>query len=306
LDHWEAVRRRPGMYFGDRAPLAVVRLVVEDAVLGRGATCVRVEFLSDGHIQVEDDGRCFREEDFSWSERHTAPCYPHDTLNYLLLVCAASETFKAEGGLIRVIMAGTGRPAISRVAESQAGNLVRLRLDGGLFQGAITPAPFEVFGWAQEFAALVSGTRLVISDSIVGERTYLYPAGLADYLAEWTWVRSRISRQVVHFSADMLGGQMGAALAFHCTGPKEMVSFVNFKRTVSNGAHVDGAIKALKELLSERFELSSFSLAINVNVKEPTFSGAVREKLLGKDVSRFVYEQFMRHGDATVRAAREP
>jgi DNA gyrase/topoisomerase IV subunit B len=144
-----------------------------------------------------------------------------------------------------------------------------------------------------------------MSDSRVGERTYLYPAGLVDYLAEWTWVRNRISGQVVHFSADMPGGQMDAALAFHCTGPKEIVSFVNFKRTVSNGAHVDGAIKALKELLSERFELSSFSLAINVNVKEPTFSGAVREKLIGKDVARFVYEEFMSHGDATVRAARE-
>lgn len=293
------------MYFGDRVPLAVVRLLVEEAVLGRGATCVRVECLPDGHIQVEDDGRCFREEDFLRSGRHSAPCYPHDTLNYLLVICAASETFRAEGGLIRVIMAGNGRPAISRVSESRAENFVRLRLDGGLFQGVIQPAPFEVFGWAQEFAALVSGTRLVIRDNSVGERTYLYPAGLMDYLAEWTWVRNRISRQVVHFSADMLGGQMDATLAFHCTGPKEIVSFVNFKRTASNGVHVDGAIKALKELLSERFELSSFSLAINVNVEEPTFSGAVREKLLGKDVSRFVYEQFMSHGDATVRAARE-
>lgn len=135
LDHWEAVRRRPGMYFGDRAPLAVVRLVVEEAVLGRGATCVRVELLPDGHIQIEDDGRCFREEDFLWSARHSVPCYPHDTLNYLVVICATSETFIAEGGLIRVTTAGNGRPAISRVSESRGRKPREAATGRGAFSG---------------------------------------------------------------------------------------------------------------------------------------------------------------------------
>lgn len=295
------------MYLGNtgtpEAPLAVVQSLVEDAVLGRGAESVRVELLNDGFIQIEDDGRSFREEDFSWSGQRLVPCFGY-AANYLMVVCAVTEVFKAEGGHIRVPASINGKPTVCRVSDHVADNRVRLRLDGELLRGVITPEPYEVFGWAQEFAALISGIRLDVSDFRYGERTYLYPKGLANYLMEWAWVRNSRSGQIVYFTAEKDGIQLETALMFHYTGPKEIVSFVNIKRTVSHGTHVDGAVEALKEMLSEKFESSSFSLAVNVNIENPQFSGAVKERLIRKDVSRFVYDQFMNNKDEILRSEK--
>ncbi len=102
------------------------------------------------------------------------------------------------------------------------------------------------------------------------------------------------------YAAD---GDMSVDVAFSCANSSHspgILTYVNNQKTVKNGVHADGFIKALKHELRAYKQFScehistlrniDLGLIVHARTKNPSFEGALRQRLANPEICRFVFE----------------
>jgi DNA gyrase/topoisomerase IV subunit B len=170
----EAVRRRPGMYFGDvRHPAGLMNYLLElidDLITIRRASTVRIEIAAENTLRIEHNGTSFAAADFAASM--SPAC--------LVAKIAVSRFFHArtDDG----ILSFRDGQATDPIALSDATGLW-CQPDPRIFT---SPVPLDIFlvtGMAQPFAVSHPGTSITLSEA-GGERVLHYPRGPLDRLLE--------------------------------------------------------------------------------------------------------------------------
>ena len=168
------VRRRPGMYFGDVGQPAGLMYyfleLIEDLVVIRRASVVRIEIAAENTLRIEHNGASFTATDFASS---MAPWC-------LVPKIAASRFFHArthDG----VLSFREGQPT-DPIALPE-GISLWCQPDPGIFT---SPVPLDIFlvtGVAQPFAVSYPGASITLVEA-GGERLLHYPRGPLDRLLE--------------------------------------------------------------------------------------------------------------------------
>ncbi len=293
------------MYFGNvgtsAAPTYAARSLAAQAVLARGADWVRIELGENDAITLEDNGRPLLLTDFEEPKRPLPRCQPR-LVDLFMITSAAQQLHATARGLY--VQAHSGELKGAREAREQERNHITLHLDPGLFNGVTAVEPFSLRGWLRDFAALHPGVAITVAHHQLGESTYLYPSGLAQRIAEETAGRTLPPIEPVQFAAYSPQWELDLAFISLYGDAIQCLSFLNQERTLAGGAHVDGAIRALRQILAEGDCQHGFYLAIAIRTPNPEWAGCIREKTLGSDLEGYVYQQLWYHAAQIQEAIR--
>ena len=307
----EAVRKRPGMYFGECDCRGVERLIFElaangiDFYLANKATTVEV-YVADEEIIIKDDGPGFPFEKTSsdgtpWVENylthlHTTPSLighaPHVHLIFhgvgLAAVNSGSIKFQVESWREnklwqQVFSCGEACHQQRVINEGNGkGSVIRFKPDPEIFSDT-KPRIGVVRNLLFESAHLFPGLRIKLNEEV-----FLSADGLKDlihgYLQQDTISQSGELIEPFHFhgKAGDIDIQVSAAGVTE-NGLLQKHSWVNGVRTAEHGSHVKG----LKAALSAS-KWKPKALLIHVIMYEAQYAGPTKDRLFVPKVEKIV------------------
>ncbi len=310
----EAVRKRPGMYFGNINSLAVNNAIYEvvansvDQYLAGQSTKVSLE-INDHNIRVCDDGAGLPFDkqapndnssnlaEYYLMNRHDSPTAddhaPHIHLVGgglgLALINAASERIaitSSNGSSIWKQTFGQGK-ILSKLTTDQcstpSGTTFEIKLDKDLFENN-KPDHFDLRKTMFELAHFYPGLVVEFQDERFVAKTGLLDLACIHYQnipVAWAhdppikFFYSGITKEV----------QIQVAAIGETDGDTEYLSWVNGASTVEGGTHVEGLKLAFKEA-----RWSPKLALIQVIMHDPRFAGPSKDALRSIDVKDEVKE----------------
>ncbi len=339
----EPVKQRPGMYTRTDNPLHVIQEVLDnsadEALAGHGKK-IRVTLHQDGSVSVDDDGRGIP---YGMHPQENAP-----VIELVFTRLHAGGKFdKGSGGaysfsgglhgvgvsvtnaLARRLEATSYRegmvarmvfeagdvtePLVVRKAaegDRRNGTSVRVWPDAKYFESAVLPMP-ELVHLLRSKAVLMPGVSVTLTnDKTRDTQTWLYKAGLRDYLMQALsgdpvipLFEGEAFADASHDSfADGEGAQW--CVAFTEDGNPVRESYVNLIPTSAGGTHESGlrdglftAVKSFIELhallpkgvkLLPEDVFARASYVLSAKVLDPQFQGQIKERLNSRDAVRLV------------------
>lgn len=308
----EAVRKRPGMYFGDIGPLALNAAIYEavansvDEYLAGRATKVGLTIV-DNRIVVSDDGRGlpFEKEspragfanlvEYYFMNRHDTPTAdghaPHIHLVGgglgLAVLNAASHCIKvtsSNGSSVWTQQFGKGQVVSQAVQENTGaaqGTTLEIELDPELFQGH-KPDKFDLRKTMFELAHFYPGLIVELD----GE-TFIARNGLLD-LADIhyqndpaAWAFDAPKRFFYQDKSNDV--QLQVAAIGESDNETRYLSWVNGSASVEGGVHVDG--------LKQAFKTAGWSpklALIHIIMWDPVYAGPSKDVLKSDAVAEIV------------------
>lgn len=339
----EPVRQRPGMYTRTDNPLHVLQEVLDnsadEALAGHGRK-IRVTLHTDHSVTIEDDGRGIP---FGMHPEENAPvielvftrlhaggkfdkgkggAYSFSGGLHGVGVSVTNALAKRlevtscrEGKVARMAFAGgeVVEPLQLRDAgdgERRTGTAVRVWPDGKYFETTAIPMP-ELLHLLRSKAVLMPGVTVTLTTEKTREtQTWIYKAGLRDYLTQALsgdpvipLFEGESFADAGHESyAEGEGAQW--CVAFTEDGAPLRESYVNLIPTSAGGTHDSGlrdglftAVKSFIELhallpkgvkLLPEDVFARASYVLSAKVLDPQFQGQIKERLNSRDAVRLV------------------
>jgi DNA gyrase subunit B len=302
------IRSRPAMYIGgvDSGGLRKIlddivteqlaepdaRLEVIRCVLGAGGTHA-VEVWG-GAVAAVEPGH-FIADNYDRS--------PDDRLFSLAVACAFSERFDAEvvrGGRRWSQAFAAGVPvAPPEVSAADAPPLVRVRYrpDPAVFKRGTDPGFLSLCGRAREWAAFHPHVRFTVEDERAAQRRdFHYPEGLLSLAQELEhdWYGHEWTGPAWHCNANEADGSGAEAVFVRRPGDASIVhSFVNGRRTVDGGTHVDGLRRGVAEVAAQlgdgpgspfrdvenRDPMAGLTVVLSVRLNDPSWGMSTKDLL---------------------------
>ncbi len=280
LSGLDPVKRRPGMYTDTTRPNHLVQEVVDNSVdeaLSGYAKNIHVVLLTDGSVEVSDDGRgmpvdIHPEEHVSGVELimtrlHAGGKFSGKNYNFsgglhgvgVSVVNALSEraevTVRRQGTEYRMVFAH-GDPqgpleTLGSVAKKHSGTTLQFWPEAKYFDSPKISIP-RLKHLLRAKAVLCAGLTVTLTNSADGEMCqWYYEDGLRDYLrGELDGVEALPNELFVHHTARDSEG-LEVALAWLPEGELVQESYVNLIPTLQGGTHVNGLRTGLTTTVRE-------------------------------------------------------
>lgn len=328
----EAIRRRPGMFFGDTYQAGIVHVVAElignslDEHLDGAATFIDVRVAQDGTITIRDDGRGISLErrdsgrttlELAFTTWHTTPTFDghhphvHVTRNQkgfglgaIAVVCTEVnvETWWRGDFATARFERGVLQGSVERKAATEGrGTKVSLKLDPTIFTVQPEPAMFRPL--MTELARLTPRLTWRLQGRRLGDGSGL--SGLAVKLARGTLFPG--SLLCVGKTID--GVQIEAAISLRirpARGPL-LNTYVNFQPTKEERSSDRVALQeAVKRAFPAEWSRLSQHLvgAMHLGLLDPRFEGPTRARLHVPEVrplvTKFLATELRRETDARI------
>lgn len=340
----EPVRQRPGMYTTLDNPNHIITEVIDNAcdeALAGYSSCIAVIAHQDGSVSVEDEGRgipvgIHAEEGVSVVEVAFTVLHSGGKFDK-----AAGGAYRFAGGLHGVGVAvtnalstaveicvyrdggehhlrfeqGVATSPLKQVAQCtkrKTGTIVRVWPDGKYFDSPTINLP-QLERALRAKAVLLAGVTITLHIEHTKEsKSWLYPDGLSDYLAE-TMSDQELAAPIFSGARYIHRGEEDAyvegegaawALAWAEEGSVNRESYVNLIPTWSGGTHDaglrDGVFQAVKSfielhnMLPKGIKLTSddvfsrASFVLSTKLLDPSFQGQTKEKLVSRNALKLV------------------
>jgi topoisomerase-4 subunit B len=346
LEGLEPVRKRPGMYIGGTDEKALHHLFAEtldnamDEAVANHAKAIWVELDADGYVSVRDDGRGIPVDPH--------PKYPgKSALEVIMTVLHSGGKFSGKAYDTSGGLHGVGASVVNALSErlevtvwrdgfewqqnfskghslapieqgqpsKKRGTKIRFLPDPEIFGTQAHFKPARLYRMSKAKAYLFRGVQILwkcapslIQDQTPAEDKFLFPNGLADYLAERvkdTETLSEIFSGRVDRKGD--GGAVEWAVVWSAAGFDEHDSFVqsycNTIPTPDGGTHEAGLRAALTRSLKGYAEMTGdkrgglitaedvaayAGIVISVFIRNPEFQGQTKDRLSSPDAQRLV------------------
>lgn len=350
LEGLEPVRLRPGMYIGGtdekawhHLPIEIIDNSVDEAVAGFAKT-ITVNLIDSKTIEITDDGRGIPVDEHpkfpgkSALEVILTTLHSGGKFN--------NNVYKTSGGLHGVgsaVVNALSREMIVTISRDgyewtqtfsrgvatskimqgnptkKHGTKIRFTIDEQIFGESATFKPIKIYRMARAKSFLSRGVHvewkcapeLLTEDmNIPAEKTFYYPNGVADFLAEKTDSKPRIFPRIFSGSVDFPDdtGRVEWALTFltdengAASDDGFFSSYCNTISTIDGGTHESGfksaitkGIKAYGEKTNNKSAASivsddvfdSAAAIVSVFYKTPQFLGQTKEKLSNPEIARY-------------------
>jgi DNA gyrase subunit B len=290
LEGLDAVRKRPGMYIGSTGERGLHHLVYEvvdnsvDEAMAGYATHIQVRLLTDGGVQVTDDGRGIPVDEH--------PVEKKPAVEVVLTTLHAGGKFGGSGYQVSGGLHGVGVSVVNALstklevevrregsfwnqtylhgvpqaalkkgkAATDTGTMVTFWADSNIFE--TTNYTFETLAARfREMAFLNKGMRITLVDDreLIDDQPrmvdYKYDDGLIDFVKHIAKAKSDtpIHKDVLHFSSeDKKKGYMAEiALQWVSSYSESVYTFANTINTQEGGTHEEGFRTALTSLINK-------------------------------------------------------
>ncbi|WP_431689185.1 ATP-binding protein [Hahella sp. NBU794] len=308
LSFKDAVRKRPGMYFGDIDHNAVNHVVYElvanvvDLFLAGKATTLKVD-VSESEIVVTDDGPGFPfpVEDGARNPVEVYLTHHHDKPTAddhaphihvlggglgLAAVNAVSEklTIESSNGVWRWRQVfGKGdvlAPLESFRCDGPSGSSIKLSLDPSVFHNRL-PDFFQLRKAMFELAHLYAG--LIVEFD--GERYVSKQGLLALAYLMWSGPQCAFNPKMFRLKGQTEDVEFEVAAIGEGGSSPRYKSWVNGCETEEHGAHVNGLRQALNNA-----EWTPDIALISIVMHDPKFAGPVKSRLCNRRVKSLIAE----------------
>ncbi len=339
----EPVRQRPGMYTRTDNPLHVLQEVLDnsadEALAGHGKK-IRVTLHADASVSIEDDGRGIP---YGMHPQENAPvvelvftrlhaggkfdkgkggAYSFSGGLHGVGVSVTNAlakrlevTSQRDGKVAYMVFAGGDviEPLQIRPAgdgERRSGTSVRVWPDPKYFETAAIPMP-ELLHLLRSKAVLMPGVTVSLANEKTKEtQTWLYKAGLRDYLTQALSGEPVIplfeGESYADSGHESFAEGEGAqwCVAFTEDGNPLRESYVNLIPTSAGGTHDSGLRDGLFNAVKSFIELHALlpkgvkllpedvfaraSYVLSAKVLDPQFQGQIKERLNSRDAVRLV------------------
>lgn len=150
----------------------------------------------------------------------------------------------------------------------------------------------------QDLCYFNRGISIECEDKSIRKMSFQGANGLSDYIEPLYAKKFGVdekSAEIFNFTDCLKGIKVSVSCGFEPIYDKN-ISYVNGEKSIKGGTHVDGfiagmaqAVKALSGCklnasIWKRFILEGVLLAMNVNLDEPQFSGSTKDKLVSREV----------------------
>ncbi|MEN4398276.1 DNA topoisomerase (ATP-hydrolyzing) subunit B [Mycolicibacterium conceptionense] len=280
LEGLDVVRKRPGMYIGSTSERGLHHMVwevvdngVDEAMAGH-ATRVDVTLLSDGGVEVSDDGRGIPVAmhqtgiptvDVVMTQLHAGGKFDGESyqvsgglhgvgvsvvnaLSVRLEVCIHRDGYEWSQHYDRSVPAALTRGA----ASDRTGTTVRFWSDPEIFETTEYNAE-TVARRLQEMAFLNKGLVLSLTDLRTAEaetRTFHHPGGLSDYVRHINRVKQPIQPSIISFDGKGPGHEVEIAMQWNAGYSESVHTFANTINTHEGGTHEEGFRAALTSVVN--------------------------------------------------------
>lgn len=327
LEDLEHVRKRPGMYIGSQDSDGIRQILKEvvdnsiDEWLAGHASEIVVEIDTKEHtFRVLDDGRGIPVEKHKKTKESTLITVftnlqaggKFEKDSYAVSAGLHGVGLKATNALSKWLLATVWRKGYCYEQEFKRGdpstkrpraNKARNKRGRHGTEVVFEPDP-EIFGehrvnvarvrrWLEETSHLCPGLKITFI--VDGEFTSLKSSGLEKLVRMRAYGAKVLHDPVVIESKDRV---VSAAFLWTESEGEDWFSACNASATSEGGKHVDGAMKAIEDVLkpyAKRKKLDKRDLAdgmfaaIQVLVAEPQFKSQTKDKLLNPEVRDEVY-----------------
>lgn len=282
----QAVRERPGLYFGSCDAFGALHLALEviansvDQFLQGRASQVRVQH-DDWFLEVEDDGEGYP-LDSELGERyltdlHHSPTADHHAPHVHLItqgvglapvnaVCSTYQVESVRDGQSYRLAYEAGNLVYRECADLDfsRGTRVRLSLDRHLWTQGFAAGPLRrrLF----DFVHLIPGLAVTLN-----QEHFHAPHGLLDlaqFHGEW------LGERTLNYEGKTDFLKLQVAAVGDTDRRMEIQSWVNGACTEEHGSHVDGALEAFQEA-----GWRPATVLLHVIMLEPEYAGPTRRKL---------------------------
>ena len=339
----EPVKQRPGMYTRTDNPLHVIQEVLDNAAdeaLGGYGKKIKVTVHVDGSVTIDDDGRgipfgMHPEEkapviELVFTRLHAGGKFDKGSggaysfsgglhgvgVSVTNALAKRLEATSYRDGMVARMVFQAGdvtEPLVVRKAaegDRKSGTSVRVWPDAKYFESAALPMP-ELVHLLRSKAVLMPGVAVTLHNEKTRDtQTWLYKAGLRDYLMQALagdpvipLFEGEAFADASHESfADGEGAQW--CVAFTEDGNPVRESYVNLIPTSAGGTHESGlrdglftAVKGFIELhallpkgvkLLPEDVFARASYVLSAKVLDPQFQGQIKERLNSRDAVRLV------------------
>ncbi len=318
---------RPAMYVGGTDSEALHRLVLElldnavDEAIAGHARDIRVELGQA--CTVQDDGRGIPHQ----ARSEGGPVVPivllttlHSGAKFgggayeltgglhgvgLSCVNALSERLELQtwrDGQRMTVSCEGGQPG-PPVVEAAAGRGTRVTFtpDRSVMDADVRWQPERVVGRARELAFLLPGVTLTVAEP-GGEHRFCSDEGLGALTQELTRTRVPLHPEPIVLSGDSRGVRVDAGLQWTSLYADDTRAWVNTVLTPGGGTHVNGAHRAVFEVvrrlhariggsplrLTSRDTREGLTCALSVWLAEPQFDGQTKERLVNAQANEAV------------------
>src|SRR5712691_1258401 len=279
LEGLEAVRRRPGMYFGDTAERGLHHLVSEivdnsvDEALAGFCTEINVVIHGDDRISVEDNGRGIP-VDMHPTEKRSALEVVHTVLH------AGGKfdrgVYKVSGGLH-----GVGASVVNALSEEfevevrKSGKVYDQRYERGVPKSKVeergatkltgtktTFSPdtkifpevkfkYEIIArYVREMAYLNGGLKIRLTDERIGKQEeFHYEGGIREFVESLS-KGGDVLHDVIFFKGLRDGDDIEVALQWTDAIHETIFAYANNIHTIEGGTHLSGLKSALTRTLN--------------------------------------------------------
>ena len=290
LEGLDAVRKRPGMYIGSTGERGLHHLVYEvvdnsvDEAMAGYASAIQVRLLTDGSVEVTDDGRGIPVDEH--------PIEKKPAVEVVLTTLHAGGKFGGTGYQVSGGLHGVGVSVVNALSTKLT---VEIKREGSIwtqtYLNGVPEAPLKIIGKAtdtgtkvtffandsifettnynfetlaarfREMAFLNKGLRLVLIDErelVDGApRTadYKYDDGLIDFVKHIAKAKSDtpVHREILffEFEDDAKGYSAEIALQWVSSYTESVYTFANTINTHEGGTHEEGFRTALTLLINK-------------------------------------------------------
>jgi len=310
----DAVRKRPGMYFGDINPLALNSAIYEviansvDQYLSGVATKVELD-VSEDVIRVSDDGPGLPFDKLAPNDKYTSLAeyylmHRHDSptadnhaphIHFLggglglAVVNAASEYINitsSNGSAVWKQSFGRGKVLTQPVKESQnapSGTLLEIHLDKDIFLEykpdafALRKAMFELAHFYPGLVVDYNGERFIARKGLLDLACIHYQNNPAGYSDE--------PPARFFYEGTLEGTQVQVAIIGDAVTETEYLSWVNGVPSVGGGTHVEG-LKAVLQAVSWKPKIA----LIHVIMHDPQYANPSKDVLRNLDITNVLSE----------------
>ena len=282
LEGLEPVRKRPGMYIGSTGYDGLHHLIKEiadnsiDEAIAGYASKVKITILSDGGVEVEDNGRGIPVD--------IHPKTKMSSLETVLTVLHAGGKFGGGGYKVSSGLHGVGSSVVNALSTGMVAEVYR---DGKInhieFEQGKTTKKLEVIGktekngtkikfypdptifketvtfdyeWVSNYARhqayLTKGILIVVEDERTGDKeSFYFEGGIRSYVKRLNRGKEVLSDDIFYVEKAVEDSEVEIAVQYNNSFAETMKPFANNVLTPDGGMHVVGFRTGLNRVIND-------------------------------------------------------